>query len=161
MSRAMAYRIVLVVVLLATLLSRVQATDDRNNISRKQMLTQAEAFNLQNQFFDAMIARDEQKIRALAADDLTYNHVGGLIQSKAEFISWVATRSFVKFDFHDTKAFLYPGTAVLTGKNDVTSQQPGVQGNRLTHYIMTAVWERKSAGWQVIVIQYTGVSDAK
>jgi hypothetical protein len=154
------YKIAIVAMLLSTVLARVQAADEKN-ISTKQVLTQAEALNLQNLFFDALIARDEQKVRSLAADDLTYSHVGGLMQSKDEFISWMATHTFVKFDLHNPKVFLYPGTVVVTGKNDVTSQQPGVQENRLTHYIMTAVWVRKNVGWQVILIQYAGVTDAK
>ena len=61
-----------------------------------------------------MIDHDQKQLDAFSGDELTYNHVGGLMQSKAEFLSWVAGRQFVKFDFHITKFFLFTGGAVLS-----------------------------------------------
>jgi hypothetical protein len=136
---------------------RALTAPQTTTIPADRQLTESEASDLQNQFFEAMIAHDQKQLDAFSGDDLTYNHVGGLMQSKAEFLSWVAGRQFVKFDFHITKAFLSRDTTVLTGKVAVSSRQDTTDAIRDTPYVLTTVWQRKNTGWQLVLVQFTGV----
>jgi len=151
----------LAVVLVFFSAGRACTAPQKTAIPADRQLTESEASDLQNRFFEAMINRDQKQLDAFSGDELTYNHVGGLMQSKAEFLSWVAGRQFVEFNFHITKAFLSRDMTVLTGNVDVRSHQDTTDTIRDTPYVLTTVWQRKNTGWQLVLVQFTGVDSHK
>lgn len=127
-----------------------EAGDTKSAKSRK--VTDAQAISIQKRFFDAMIAQDAAAMEALSSDDMIYIHLNGLKQSKAEFLSWVSNRSFKSFDLQDTTVHAYQGAFVLNGL---------VEDTRKMHLYLTTVWEQRPRGWQMVLLQYTGVPETK
>jgi hypothetical protein len=115
--------------------------------SSKHRPSEAEAIGIQKQFFNAMIARDAKAMEALSADDMAYVHLNGLVQTKAEFLSWVKNMEFKKFEILNHKVHAYDGAFVLNGI---------VENTRGMHLRLTTLWEQKPSGWQMVVLQYTG-----
>lgn len=118
--------------------------------SAKAPLTEAQAISVQKQYFDAMIAGDGNAMAALSADDMVYVHLNGLVQTKQEFLTWVSKMHFGKFDLQDYKVHAYDNAFVLNGT---------VIDTRGLHLRMTTVWEQRPTGWQMVVLQYTGIPD--
>ena len=115
-------------------------------------MTDTEAISIQKKFFDAMIAQDAAGMEALSSDDLIYIHLNGLKQSKTEFLSWVSKRNFKTFELRDTTIHAYNGAFVLNGLVEDTGGM---------HLFLTTVWEQKPKGWQMVLLQYTGVPQPK
>lgn len=133
-------------------------------------LTEADAIQLQRRLFDAMIAHDLPRLGALLDEKLIYIHIGGVTQnSREEFLQWVDTGpKFKTFELIDPKVFLYEDAFALTGRVESTSlvQEKSDGGtskyqDTVLHLVLSALWARKAAGWQLVLLQYTQIPNTK
>jgi hypothetical protein len=133
-------------------------------------LTEMEALQYQRRLFDGMIGHDLPHLAALLDEKLIYIHINGVTQnSRSEFLAWVGTGpKFKTFELIDPKVFIYDDAFALTGRVESASLaevKPAVGASRyqdtLLHLILSAVWARKPAGWQLVLLQYTQIPDPK
>ena len=85
------------------------------DFTEKQILKQQAAR------FTAMIDSDAVKLETLLADDLTYGHTRGSLETKTGFIETVRTQriDYLSFVPRDVNVRIYENIAVLTGFIDV------------------------------------------
>jgi ketosteroid isomerase-like protein len=135
------------VVLAASTSLGVLAADEAEDAVRK---TQARRFQ-------AMIAVDLDALGEVLADDLTYTHSSGRVDTKKEMIDALASgRSKYKvIRPEEVRVRMFEGTAVITGRAhvDVTSE-----GRDLSLELrFTDVYVQKGGRWQMVAWQSTRI----
>jgi hypothetical protein len=142
----------------------------QGSASQPARLTPADVLQLQKRLFDGMIAHDLPHLATLLDEKLIYIHINGVTQtSREEFLSWVDTGpKFKTFELIDPKVFIYDDAVALTGRVESTSlvqekSDGGTAENRETvlHLILSSLWARKAAGWQLVLLQYTQIPNSK
>ena len=128
---------------LSPVISFAQATYEQNQqvvLFRMEMLKRA------------LIDKDSAKLNELLANDVTYGHTNGLIQTKAQLIRSVVSKEqdYKNIVPSDMNIRVYDNTAVVTMKSGVTMMY---QGNPLDMQMyITLVWIKKDK-WQLVARQ--------
>ena len=102
----------------------------------------------------AAVAGNEAVLKQLLADDLTYTHSTGDVDSKAVFIDNLKTgaRKYHKVNHESMDVRLYGNTAVLSATAQVdTSQKGGPVG--AAHLRFIHVWVLQGGRWQLVAHQ--------
>lgn len=75
----------------------------------------------QNSRFNAMIEGDVETLKNVLADELTYAHTTGWIETKSGFITSVASKKidYLSIKSRDLNVRIYDNTAIITGLADV------------------------------------------
>ena len=103
----------------------------------------------------AMVKGDAAELGALLAEELTYTHTTGQVESREEFL---ASISAGKLDYEsiertEDQTRIYGNTAVVSGRADMKVK---AQGKDLALAIrFTAVWVKGEKGWRMVAWQST------
>jgi ketosteroid isomerase-like protein len=105
--------------------------------------------------YTAMMQGDVATVDALLADDLTYAHSGGSLDSKARFMEKLASGhyKFASISSDEVCARVYGVVGLLTGTGQMRVQ---VQNNLVSfRYRFTIVYRKAQGRWQMVAIQHT------
>lgn len=107
------------------------------------------------QRFAAMVARDRPALERLLADDLTYTHSTGQVDSKAQFLDSLASGALVYRSIEPEEAAVrvYGETAVVTGRAVMRIEN---RGQTLVLPVrFTSVYVRRDGLWRLAAWQST------
>jgi ketosteroid isomerase-like protein len=101
----------------------------------------------------ALLSQDKVQLEQLAADQLSYGHSSGKVQTKAEFIDGVVTRKAV------VKSLTFPeltvalaGDAAITRHLYVSESETDGKPNSIKLGVL-AVWQKQDGGWKLLARQ--------
>jgi hypothetical protein len=101
----------------------------------------------------ATLSADKAKLTALAADQLTYGHSDGKLQTKAEFIDGVMNRKATvkSLDFTELKIAIAGDTGVTRHHYVADNELDG----KVTHIDIgvLAVWQKQGGEWKLLARQ--------
>jgi ketosteroid isomerase-like protein len=101
----------------------------------------------------AMVAGDRAQMAALTAEQLSYGHSNGLIESKAQFIENIAggDNTFSRIDLSDTSVTVAGNAAIA---RHVFSADAVNKGQKLSPRIgVLQVWIKEGTGWKLFARQ--------
>lgn len=112
---------------------------------------------LEQKRFAAMMARDISTLEGLLADDLTYTHSTGTLETRAQFLETIAGGAieYMSITPRDTSARVYDRIVVLHGLADVSVRIAGTPQAFTLRY--TDAWVNRDGRWQMILWQSTRV----
>jgi hypothetical protein len=123
--------------------------------------TQKDLVDLQRKFQDLTVAGDSAGVSALMSDEAIFIHGNGAAQSKAEFLTAMATGqlSFSVYELKDPKVVIFDGGAIVSGLVDIAFKAPaGSQAPpRVLHMRGSSVWVQRPSGWRLILDQDTTI----
>ena len=105
--------------------------------------------------FAAMVKEDFAELDRLLADDLTYIHSSGVVETKKQSIASISAKvlRYVSIQSSDVRVRVYGDTAVLTGR---AAMSVVAQGRDLNlQNLFTAVYVRQGGEWKLTVWQST------
>lgn len=109
----------------------------------------------------ATISGDAARLRALLADDLSYGHNDGRVQTKTEFINAVASKQsrYEAVDYLETNLKeTAPGVATMTGRVRLKVSRGEVRVEFTLRFL--AVWREENGQWRLHAYQSTRLPDA-
>lgn len=117
----------------------------------------ADVLETQHRRFAAMIAGDLATLELLLADDLTYVHTTGRLETKPEFLRSLATRAvrYRVIRAESLEARLYGHVAVVTGRSRMEVESGSQELRLLIRF--TDVYAREGAEWRQVAWQSTRV----
>jgi len=122
--------------------------------------TEQSALDFQTARFNAMVDADVERLEEFLADDLTYTHTTGWIETKSEFLSTVESGSidYMAVIPREVKVRIYGDIAVITG----LSRMQGTVGDRAVDFTIrfTDVSRRLGYSWQLVAWQSTKLAAA-
>jgi ketosteroid isomerase-like protein len=103
-------------------------------------------------WYQAAIKQDRNALNKLLADDLSYCHAGGKVQTKAEYIASVMTGPphYESMTYSDMHISVYGKTAVLTAFADIKLVNMPAFRVRTLH-----VYVENSGEWQLVAHEST------
>lgn len=118
----------------------------------------AEIEALENRRWQAQIDEDLATLDELYADELSYTHSNGLVDTKASYIKAIADK---KFDYRseqrtDVSTVVIGDTAMVTGRAAINVIAGGAERNLDARY--TVIWVRRDGNWQFLCWQSTPVA---
>jgi ketosteroid isomerase-like protein len=114
-----------------------------------------EILKIEDQRVQAMIAGDVATLDRLLADDLTYAHSTGQVESKAEFLGRIKSGD-LKYNAmprEDVKVRLLGCAAIVTGRAKLDVESKGVKLSFPLRF--TDVYVKRAERWQLIAWQST------
>ncbi|MER3498055.1 MAG: hypothetical protein C4308_05170 [Chitinophagaceae bacterium] len=114
-----------------------------------QMEIMMKIFGLKN----ALINKDSVALADLLAEDVSYGHTNGLIQTRSQLIRSVmsAEQDYKSIDVLDMKVRLYDNTAVVTMKSKIDMIYQGKP--LMMDMNITLVWVRIKGQWKLVARQ--------
>ncbi len=104
----------------------------------------------EKQFNDAMVKSDPATVGKLLADDLSYFHSNGSIETKADVLKGIDGKvKYTAIKFETTSVREYGNTVITT--HNVMFVTPTVSH----HVLLTTVWAKQASGWQMVARQAT------
>lgn len=105
--------------------------------------------------FAAMVRADTAELGALLAEDVTYTHSTGQVESREEFLASIASG---KLDYQsiepaEERVRIYGDTAVVTGRAGVKLRSEGKDLALALRF--TSVWVKGEKGWRMVAWQST------
>src|SRR6266851_2852003 len=96
----------------------------------------------------AMLAADKAGLEALVADQLSYGHSGGVIQTKAEFVDVIASKKTVY-----KSIVLSDQTVAVVGDNAIvrhawSSESESDGKSTMSKIGVMQVWQKQGTGWK-------------
>jgi ketosteroid isomerase-like protein len=152
---ATAFVTVAAIVLLAGATLRAGAQTSQSSTTQKDLV------DLQKKFQDLTVAGDSAGVSALMSDEAIFIHGNGAAQSKAEFLTAMATGqlAFSMYDLKDPKVVIFDGGAIVSGLVDIAFKAPaGSQAPpRIIHMRGSSVWVQRPSGWRLVLDQDTTI----
>jgi hypothetical protein len=109
---------------------------------------------------NALVQGDLSLLEKLFADDLTYVHSSGLLESKAEFLGELRSgeRKYHSME-HDNGVAVraYGDTVILTGSTKVAVTTRRQSQN--LHLRFTEAWLKRAGKWQVVAWHATKIAE--
>jgi hypothetical protein len=102
---------------------------------------------------NSLIAKDSVELSNLLADDVTYGHTNGIIQTKAHLIRSVmgGEQDYQSIEPSDMSIRIYENTGVVTMNSKVTMNY---QGKPLEiNMFVTLVWIKNNNDWKLVARQ--------
>jgi ketosteroid isomerase-like protein len=108
--------------------------------------------------FAAMVQGDQAALDGLLADDLTYTHSTGQMETKAQFLESLRAGKlrYLSAEPADREVRLYGDIAVVTGRAAVKASVDGKE--LLLPLRFTEVWVKRGGGWKLAAWQSTRTS---
>src|SRR5271168_4877554 len=112
--------VVAAMILLSGAASRVRAQSSQSST------TQQDLVDLQKKFQALTVAGDSTGVSALMSDEAIFIHGNGAAQSKAEFLTAMATGqlAFSVYELKDPKVVIFDGGAIVSGLVDIAFKAP-------------------------------------
>ncbi len=128
-------------VLLPSSPSRAQSTDAAAVAEAVAALTKA------------MLAADKAQLDTLVADQLSYGHSGGVIQTKAEFVDVIASKKTVyKSIVLSDQTVAVAGNAAIVRHAWASESESGGKST-LSKIGILQVWQKQGASWKLLARQ--------
>ena len=104
---------------------------------------------------EAQIQRDFPTVERIMADECIYTHASSQTQSKAEFLADLKSgkRIYKALKNTDLHVMVYGGTAVLTGRSDISAVNDGKDVEVATKFL--EVYQKRDGRWQMVAHQST------
>jgi uncharacterized protein (TIGR02246 family) len=108
-----------------------------------------------DQRFLAMVKGDVAALERLLADDLTYTHSNGTVETKQQFLASITAKTleYRAIEAEDVKVSLHGDTAILTGRAAVKVVNGGREMDLSLRF--TAVYIREGGQWKLAAWQST------
>ena len=137
--------LIAVVVLAASLLLHDARADDASAAKA--------ALAAQSARFTAMVDADVDTLRGLLADELTYTHTTGWMETKAGFLKTVASGKidYQEIDAREISVRVHEDTAIMTGLAEVVGAKDGRAAEFTIRFLEVA--RRTDDGWQLLAWQ--------
>jgi hypothetical protein len=109
--------------------------------------------------FDAMVANDSAALGRALADELTYAHSTGVLQTKAEFLKDLAagTMRYKQIAVLEQDFRMHGAIGIINGVIRVSVNMAGTDREFSLRY--TDVYVRRSGRWQLLAWQSTRLPD--
>ncbi len=142
--------LLLIVTLFSLGCGKVKQEPSRHNDETEKAIRQ-----LENRRFHAMIEADTAALDTILADDLTYTHTNGWVDTKEQFIGWLETGelNYESITTHSVLVRVYAATAVVTGQAAVEIKVNGQAKNLQIRFI--DVYVEREGHWQMVAWQST------
>ncbi|MDH3196887.1 MAG: nuclear transport factor 2 family protein [Candidatus Krumholzibacteria bacterium] len=110
---------------------------------------------------EAMRAADVKALAQIMAEDMTYAHSTGLVQTRDQLLQLLESGlvRYLSFETHDIAWRVYDGAAVATGRQTISLESDGrpiTARNRIT-----VVYARIDADWRCVAYQSTTLPEMK
>ena len=118
-----------------------------------------EIIKLENRRIEAMTRQDVQALEGILADDLSYTHSTGRLESKSEFISSLTSgrTKYQSIERDDVKVRQYGDAAVVTGS---AKFHVNANGQDIKFQVrFTDVYAKRDGAWQMVAWQSTKLPD--
>jgi len=141
---------------LASSAARAQAPGEKPGGERAKV--EREIQKLEERRFQAMVHVDIAALDRILADDLSYTHSGGKVDTKATFLA--ALRSgelkYESIRTEDIKARVYGNSAVVTGRGEIKVKS----GNQELSFPIrfTDVYVKRAGRWVMVAWQSTRIA---
>jgi ketosteroid isomerase-like protein len=114
-----------------------------------------EVLQCEQRRFAAMVQGDVATVDALLADDLTYAHSSGTLDSKAQFLHKLATGhyQFTSITSDEVCVRVYGAVGVLTGTGQMHLKRQGQPASM--RFRFTSIYHKAQDRWQMVSIQHT------
>jgi len=101
----------------------------------------------------AMVKADTVTLKNIIDPDLSYGHSSGKIQTKAEFVSSIATGAsvFVTLDFTEQTIKIIGNTAIVRHILTAKTNDGGKPG--AVHLSILLIWQKEHSQWKLIARQ--------
>ena len=103
----------------------------------------------------AMLAADKAKLDALTADELSYGHSGGVVQTKAAFIDVIANKQTVYKSIElSSQSITLAGSNAIVRHNWLGESGPA-DGSKwsVSKIGVLQVWQKKGSDWKLLARQ--------
>ena len=116
---------------------------------------------LEDKRYEAMKRADREVLEQLLADDLTYVHTSGRVETKSQFINSIESGEILyrSIDREDVQVRIYGATAVVTGLANVTVELRGRVEHLRIRFI--DVYVRQNGHWNMVAWQSTRLADSR
>ncbi len=115
---------------------------------------------LEDKRYEAMKRADREVLEQLLADDLTYVHTSGRVETKSQFINSIESGEILyrSIDREDVQVRIYGNTAVVTGLANVNVELRGRVEHLRIRFI--DVYVRQNGHWNMVAWQSTCIGSA-
>ena len=140
--------------LIATLFSlgcgTAEQGPNRNNDETEKAIRE-----LETRRFQAMIEADTAALDTILAEDLTYTHTSGWVDTKEQFIGWLESGelNYQSISTDSVTVRVYAAATVVTGQAAVKIKVNGQAKN--LHIRFIDVYVKRNAHWQMVAWQST------
>ena len=115
---------------------------------------QAEVRQIESRRFEAIVRGDFAELDRILADDLTYTHSSGRLETKAQFLA--ALQSGLRFEAIEPEEVLvrvYGDAGVATGRAQMRVRSQDRQSSFAVRF--TTVYVKREGRWQMVAWQST------
>lgn len=101
----------------------------------------------------AMISGERAALEAIAADQLSYGHSSGLIETKTQFVEKIASgqSDFVTIEFKNQSITVSGNTAIVRHELHATTNDNNKPGE--VHIKILLVWQKQAKEWKLLARQ--------
>ena len=124
-------------------------------VSADSKNVELEIQQMESRRFQAMVKVDTHELNRILADDLTYTHSNGEVDSKAQLIASLNSgeRKYESIQPEDVKVRVYKEAAVITGRASMKTKSKGKDYSFQIRFI--DVYVKKGKSWQMVAWQST------
>jgi ketosteroid isomerase-like protein len=114
---------------------------------------------LETRRLEAMTSADVKALEQILAEDMTYTHSTGLVQTRGQLLGLLQSGvlRYLSFETHDITWRVYDGTAVATGRQTISLESEGRPVTARNRF--TVVYARVGGEWRCVAYQSTAVPD--
>lgn len=98
----------------------------------------------------AMVSGERASLEAIASDQLSYGHSGGLVETKAQFVEKIASGAsdFVSIELKDQTIAISGNTAIVRHELHATTNDNNKPGE--VHLRIMLVWQKQAKEWKLL-----------
>lgn len=98
----------------------------------------------------AMVSGERAALESIAADQLSYGHSGGLVETKAQFVEKIASGAsdFVTIDLKNQTIMVSGNTAIVRHELHATTNDNNKPGE--VHLRIMLVWQKQGKEWKLL-----------
>jgi ketosteroid isomerase-like protein len=135
------------IVLIASLIFMVSVYAQNRTDTAK---LEKEVLEVDTQRADAYVNGDVATLERILADDVTYVHPTGKVETKAEVIAGFKNqdRKYKSIKRDDVVVRIYGNTAVVTGRNTISAEYQGKNYDVQNRF--TRVYVKQAGGWRLV-----------
>jgi Domain of unknown function (DUF4440) len=101
----------------------------------------------------AMVSGERAALESIAADQLSYGHSGGLVETKAQFVEKIAggQSDFVSIELKNQTIAISGNTAIVRHELHGTTNDNNKPGE--VHLKIMLVWQKQNKEWKLLARQ--------